>query len=87
MNQRRNTKIPDPTPLVTKHLQALRRSPDYQRLLNVATRACRTKGSLPEDRLGKVADAILRPIADDLSACCPGSRVIIFHMMVVNRGA
>lgn len=85
MNQQDIKKIQDPAPLVTKHLNAVRATTEYKLLLQAATRACNAKGSRPEENLSRVADAILRPMASDLSRCCPGSRVIIFHMMVRNE--
>lgn len=85
MNQRRDVKIQDPVPLVTKHLNALRRTPDYKRFLAAVVRSCKAKGTRPEENLAKVADAVLRPIARDLSACCPGNKVVIFHMMALNE--
>jgi len=78
-------KVQDPAPLVTKHLNAIRRTTEYKLFLQAAARACNARGSRPEDNLGRVADAVLRPIARDLSACCPGNKVIIFHMMAMNE--
>ena len=84
MNQRNTEKIQDPAPLVTKHLNAVRTTTEYKLLLQAVARACNAKGSRPEENLSRVADAILRPMARDLSLCCKGSKVIIFHMMVIN---
>jgi len=85
MNPQNIKKIQDPAPLVTKHLNAVRATTEYKLLLQAATRACKAKGLQSEENLSRVADAVLRPIARDISSCCPGSRVIIFHMMVRNE--
>lgn len=85
MDQRKEKKIQDPAPLVTKHLNAIRQTTEYRLFLQAVTRACRAKGAHPEDNLARVADAVLRPIARDLSSCCSGNKVVIFHMMAMNE--
>ncbi len=85
MRQRDEEKIQDPVPLVTKHLNAVRGTIEYKLLLEAVARAGGARGSRPEENLSLAADAVLRPIARDLSFCCKGNRVIIFHMMVVNN--
>ncbi len=77
----------DFVPLVNKHLTLLRRSPDYRSLLETVSRMCNSGGQLPEQLLASAADAVLRPIAEDLSACSPGNNIAIFHMMVTHRQA
>lgn len=84
MNQKEAQRVQDPAPLVTKHLNAIRQTTEYKLFLQAVARACKAQGSRPEDNLGRVADAVLRPIARDISACCPGNKVIIFHMMAMN---
>lgn len=78
-------RVQDPVPLVTKHLNAIRQTTEYKLFLQAAARACRVSGSQPEENLARVADAVLRPIAKDLSDCCPGNKVIIFHMIAMNE--
>lgn len=81
----RNAREQDLTPLLQKHLDALRSSPDYRRFLSVVAGVCKQGQLLPEQRLARVADVVLRPIADDLSACAPGNRLVIFHLAVINE--
>jgi len=81
----RITREKDLTPLLQKHLGELRSSPDYRRFLGVVAEICKQGGGLPEQRLAQVADAVLRPIADDLSRCSPGNQLVIFHVAVVNK--
>lgn len=85
MRSRNEERVQDPAPLVTKHLNAVRGTTEYKLLLEAVVRACKARGSRPEENLSRVADAVLRPIARDLSFCCKGNRVIIFHMVVVNN--
>lgn len=85
MNRRNVKKIQDPAPLVRKHLNAIRQTTEYKLFLQAVARSCRAKGSRPEENLARVADVVLRPMARDLSACCPGNKVIIFHMMAMNE--
>lgn len=80
-----SAKEQDFTPLLRRHLDALRSSPDYRRFLGVVVEVCKHGPLLPEQRLARVADTVLRPIADDLSNCVPGNRLAIFHMAVVNE--
>lgn len=84
MNQRSEKRVQDPAPLVTKHLNAIRQTAEYKLFLQAVARACMARGSQPEENLARVADAVLRPMARDLSACCPGNKVVIFHMMTMN---
>jgi len=81
----RSTKEQDFTPLLQKHLDSLRSSPDYRRFLGIVAEACKHGQSLPEQRLANVADEVLRPIAADLSSCAPGNSIVIFHMSVINK--
>lgn len=85
MDRRDVKKIQDPAPLVRKHLAAVRQTTEYKLFLQAVARACNMRGSPPEKNLARVADAVLRPIAEDLSACCPRNKVIIFHMMAMNE--
>ena len=80
-----NAREQDLTPLLQKHLGALRRSPDYRRFLGIVADVCKRGQLLPEQRLARVADEVLRPIAADLSSCAPGNHIVIFHMSVLNE--
>ena len=70
------------TPVFQKHLEALRGTTEYKLLLNSVVNACSTLS--PEVGLSSAADAILRPIASDLSRCSSDGRIIIFHMLIVH---
>jgi len=80
-----STREQDFTPLLQKHLNALRSSPDYQRFLGVVAEVCKRGPLLPEQRLSRVADTVLRPIAADLSSCAPGNWLVIFHVAAINE--
>ena len=84
MDQRNEKRIQDPIPRVIQHLDAIRKTTEYKLFLQAVVGACRVSGSQPEENLARVADAVLRPMARDLSACCPGSKVVIFHMLAMN---
>jgi len=71
-------------PLLERRLSALRKTREYQDLLAMVTTMCRQTEGAPEQTLAAVADAIVRPIASDLSAGTPG-KIVILHMGVVAR--
>jgi len=67
--------------LLEKKIELLRRGTDYRLVLETVAAICQSSSELPENVLASVADAVLRPIARDISSLVRGSKVML-HIYV-----